>query len=205
MSSRSLVLLAALAGLVPGARAAAPHPVVVLLSEEDDNLNNETAPIWTRSHEAALDEIAASTQARSPGAQEALRAEFAMGRLLAGGVLWKLTGDAAIVDRILDVMANQSPRSPGGVSEHAFLLGYIGDRRAIAGLWAAAERFRHDPFEEIFCARAIYRIETDPKALAIIRRRSRNKYPRWENADVPLSLVAKRVADELEKTSGGKP
>ena len=205
MNARALVVLAALAGLVPVARAAAPHPVVTLLDEEDAYLSNEAPVVWNLAHEAALDEIAASTQARSAGARESLRAEFEKGRLLAGGVLWKLTSDSGIVDRVLKDMASQGPLSPAGVTEYAFVLGYSGDRRAVPGLWAAVERFRGRPYDEIFCARAIYRLSGDPKALSLIRGFSRKRDSRWPKGDMAPSRLAKLVADELERKSGGIP
>lgn len=197
MSLRPLAAAALLACLAPAARAAAPHPVAALIDEEYGYLGAEDQPTWKRVHEEALDEIAASTQARSAGARDALDAEFARGRLLAGGVLWKLTRDPRIVDRLLEKLAGRTPPSAEGVGEPAFVLGYIGDPRAVPGLRAAAARFREEPLEEIFCARAIYRIARDPEALTVVRRHARGADPRWESAEIPLSVVAKRVLDDV--------
>lgn len=205
MSLRRLAATALLACLASAARAAAPHPVVALIDEEYGFLGNENQPAWKRVHEDALDEIAASTQARSAGAREALDAEFVRGRLIAGGVLWKLTRDPRIVDRLLETLAGQTPASAEGVGEHAFVLGYARDPRAVPGLRAAAARFREEPLEEIFCARAIYLISRDAEALALIRRRARGADPRWESAEIPLSVVAKRVLDDLRPKKEGKP
>ncbi|MBI5208466.1 MAG: hypothetical protein HY927_00670 [Elusimicrobia bacterium] len=178
-------------------RKPARHPVLLLLDQERKGLGDQTPLLYDSLLAVELDDIAASKEARSPGSSEALWRALRKGDFLAGAVLWKSRKDPKVADFLLSRLRRDDPELGSDAYAVVFVLGCIRAPQAPDAIWSVMARFAEDPFIQVDGARAIYKINRSPNALAVMQRMSENKVQRWGASGMPLSEYAAAALEDI--------
>lgn len=172
------------------------HPVVNLLEDSID----PSAPrfIWDNAKEDAILRVAASAEARKPGAAEALDAAFRNGRFDAAALLWQLRPDPELSEGLINTM--RRPQFSHLQESGFFALGMIGDAQKIPDLWRELRRWENEPKIQVAAARAIHKSIGGRQAAEVLE-----KIALLKEDSVSGELTAPELAAAALKDLGLRP
>jgi hypothetical protein len=180
----------------PAKPEAAPRealpPVVALLDKTVALLPEPVS--WGAAEEQAFRELAASPEAKAPGAADALRAALAESRPEAGAVLWALKPEPGLVDFL--GASFQDARGDWAREKLVFALGMTRDKRAGTvlrrELRAAIDDY--DQTYQVVVLRALYWVEGDFRHAGALEVIAKEEDPR----NLSAQALARNALQEIE-------